>query len=108
MFSTCGQTLRDTREASLSFGQLMKSQRMEGDSSGMNVSHMNSSVGTLVPFMAAFQDSQHAPPRVVLQAVFSVQLADLIQGKALPVLLANVADPHVNQAKGFSLSAVST
>lgn len=78
-----------------------------------DVPHRNSSVGSLVPFMAAFQDSQHAPSRVVLQFVFSGVLADLIHSKAARALgqlcrfLFELL-PHVNQAKAFSLSAVST
>lgn len=78
-----------------------------------DVPHRNSSVGSLVPFMAAFQDSQHAPSCVVLQFVFSGVLADLIHSKAARTLgqlcrfLLELL-PHVNQAKAFSLSAVST
>lgn len=78
-----------------------------------DVPHWNSSVGSLVPFMAAFQDSQHPPSRVVLQLLFSGVLADLIHSKAAHTLgelcrfLLEML-PHVNQAKAFSLSAVST
>lgn len=95
MFSTCGQTIWD-KWVSPSLGQLIKSQRTEGESSGMrpdvlvfprrwrsSQEFLRRESGAVYGGISRFTTCSI---RVVLQFVFSGVLADLIHSKAAHTL----------------------
>lgn len=111
VFSSIGKPIWDRWEVSPSLGQLIKSQRKRASDQEWSlmcsflhhgdVPHMNSSLGSLEPFMAASQDSTRATNRIALQFVFLSLLTVFILFLDHLYLKTVVLLPHANQSKAF-------